>query len=78
MLGFLQMRFSCYRLDNWRPARYAAADVWRAGQKHMSKCGNRLRYVERSRGQRVQCVMCDQVFQVEEDQELRPISADNK
>ena len=48
------------------------------GKNTCPTCGNRLRYVERSRGKRVQCVMCDQVFQFEKDQELRPIDANNK
>lgn len=48
------------------------------GRSTCPKCGNRLRYVERSRGKRVQCVMYDQVFQFERDQELRPIDANDK
>jgi transcription elongation factor Elf1 len=48
------------------------------GKDSCPKCGNRLRYVERSRGKRVQCVMCDQVWQFEKGQKLRPIDADNK
>jgi hypothetical protein len=42
------------------------------------KCGNRLRYLERSRGKQVQCVMCDQVWHFEKGQKLRPVDANNK
>ena len=49
-----------------------------AGKYTCPKCGNRLRYVERSRGKRVQWVMCDQVWQLEKGQKLRPIDAENR
>jgi rubredoxin len=40
------------------------------------KCDNRLRYLERSRGKRVQCVMCDQVWEFEKGRKLRPVDPD--
>ena len=48
------------------------------GKNSCPKCSNRLRYVERSRGRRVQCVMCDQIWQLEKGQKLRPIDAESK
>jgi hypothetical protein len=47
------------------------------GRNTCPKCSNRLRYVEGSRGKRVQCVMCDQVWQREKGQKLRPIDANH-
>ena len=48
------------------------------GKNTCPKCGNRLRYLEPSRGKRVQCVMCDQVWQFEKGKKLRPIDAENE
>ena len=44
------------------------------GDNTCPKCSNRLKYVEGSGGKRVQCVMCDRVWQREGNQ-LRQIDA---
>jgi hypothetical protein len=49
-----------------------------SSQNTCPKCGNRLRYQEHSHGKRVQCVMCDRVWQRENGQRLRPIDAERK
>ena len=47
------------------------------GDNTCPKCSNRLKYVEGSRGERVQCVMCDRVWQREKGQKLRPVDANH-
>jgi len=42
------------------------------GDNTCPKCSNRLKYVEGSGGERVQCVMCDRVWQ-REGKKLRQI-----
>jgi hypothetical protein len=48
------------------------------GKNTCPKCGNRLRYLEGSHRKRVQCVMCDQVWEFEKGRKLRLIDAENK